>query len=257
MSIDGFDPTQRDAFVAFAPQAAARFYGVVQRVADKLHVEVSGVDNIPEGKALLVGNHAFGWDIAFAMSAVWHARHRPVWALGEHAWWKFPFVRRIAAAVGTVDGTPANAESLLAHGELVLVLPGGLREAVKPRELRYRLMWGNRYGFIRAALRAQAPIVPVASIGADELFDFVGSAYERGARWTHHAGLPIPLPRRILPIPHRVALSYHFGEAIAPIATAEHANDTATMRHMRWEVEGALHELIDVELARRAGVAVA
>jgi 1-acyl-sn-glycerol-3-phosphate acyltransferase len=256
MSFDGFEPTHSDAFVAFAPQTAERFYDVVERVARRLHVEVTGVENIPQGRALLVGNHAFGWDMAFAIAAVWKAHHRPVWTLGEHAWWKFPFVRRLAAAVGTVDGTPANAERLLENDELVLVLPGGLREAVKPRELRYRLLWGNRYGFIRAALGAQAPMVPVASVGADELFDFVGSAYERGERWTHRRGLPIPLPSRLVPIPHRVSLSFHFGQPIAPIAPADRANDATTTRRMRWEVEGALHELIDVELARRAGVAV-
>lgn len=257
MSIDGFDPTHKDAFVAFEPRAAQRFYRVVQHVARKLHVEVFGLENVPKGRALLVGNHAFGWDIAFAIAAVRNAHRRQVWTLGEHVWWKVPFVRRLAAAVGTVDGTQENVDRLLANDELVMVLPGGLREAVKPRELRYRLLWGKRYGFIRAALRAQAPIVPVASVGADELFDFVGSAYRRGERWTHHAGVPIPLPSRIFPIPHRVSLSFHFGEPIAPIASADFANDAATTRRMRWEVEGALHELIDVELARRAGVGVA
>jgi len=52
----------------------------------------------------------------------------------------------------------------LSHDQLVLVMPGGVREALKPRELRYRLLWGHRYGFVRAALRNQTPIVPVASV---------------------------------------------------------------------------------------------
>ena len=73
-----------------------------------------------------------------------------MWGLGEHAWWKVPFLRRLAAAVGTVDGNPGNVNRLLSADEVVLVLPGGLREAVKPRELRYRLLWGKRYGsFVR------------------------------------------------------------------------------------------------------------
>lgn len=59
-------------------------------------------------------------------------------------------------------------------GELVLVLPGGLCEAVKPHELRYRLLWGHRYGFVRAALRHGAPLVPVASLGADDIIHLVG-----------------------------------------------------------------------------------
>jgi hypothetical protein len=174
--------------------------------------------------------------------------------LGEHAWWKFPFLRRLAVAVGTVDGTPENVDSLLSHDELVLVLPGGLREAVKPRELRYRLLWGDRYGFVRAAIRNDCPIVPVAAIGADDLFDFVGNAFRRGERWLRRSGIPIPLPARILPIPHLVKLRFVIGEPIPCRFRPEEANDAAAVRSLRHEVEGALHELIEAELAARVGI---
>ncbi len=69
------------------------------------------------------------------------------------------------------------------------MLPGGLREAVKPSALRYRLLWGDRVGFVRAAIRNQAPVVPLATLGGDEIFDFVGDAYARGRRWLGPFGL--------------------------------------------------------------------
>jgi 1-acyl-sn-glycerol-3-phosphate acyltransferase len=142
---------------------------------------------------------------------------------------------------------------LLARDELVLVLPGGLREAVKPRELRYRLLWGHRYGFIRAAIRNQAPIVPLACIGADDLFDFVGNAYRRGERLLRRKGFPIPLPARILPIPHLVRLRFVFGDPIPPPPPVT-ALDEQAVRRFRHEVEGALHETMEIELARRVGI---
>ena len=144
MSIDGFREFQTQPFVAFSPTVARRFFSLVDRLSRRLNVEIVGLDNVPKGAALLVGNHTFGWDSIFPMSALWQ-RGRRVWVLGEHAWWRFPFLRRLAAAVGTVDGTMANVDRLLSQDELVLVLPGGLREALKPRELRYRLLWGRRY----------------------------------------------------------------------------------------------------------------
>jgi 1-acyl-sn-glycerol-3-phosphate acyltransferase len=257
MAIDGFLPAHRDAFVAFAPQVAARFFDSASWVSRRLRVEIRGVGNVPPGRAILVANHAFGWDVVFPMAAVWRDLGRHVWALGEHAWWRFPFVRRFAAAVGTVDGTPENADRLLAREELAIVLPGGLREALKPRELRYRLLWGHRYGFVRAAIRNQAPIVPLASIGADDLFDLVGNAFKRGERLLRRSGVPIPLPARILPIPHLVRLCFVFGEPIPPRARPEEANDPAVLRRVRHEVEGALHELIENELARRSGIDIA
>jgi 1-acyl-sn-glycerol-3-phosphate acyltransferase len=245
------------AHVCFDPRVAASFYRGVSWLSRRLRVDVRGLENVPADRALLVSNHSFGVDSILPMAAVWEGLGRPVWVLAEHAWWRIPLLRRLASAVGAVDGTPENADRLLANGELVLVLPGGLREAVKPRELRYRLLWGHRYGFIRAAIRNQTPIVPLASIGGDDMFDLVGDAYRRGERWLRHGGVPVPLPARILPIPHLVHLSFIFGEPVLPRASPEQADDPAVLRRLRHEVEGALHELIDNELARRAGLDLA
>jgi 1-acyl-sn-glycerol-3-phosphate acyltransferase len=237
------------------PSGLARsLYGTVERIGAALRVDIEGLENIPKGRALLVANHAFGWDVLFVMSHVFRERGRPLWVLGEHLFWRIPGLRTLARELNTVDGSRENLEQLLAHEQWVLVLPGGLREAVKPRELRYRLLWGERYGFIRAAIRQQAPIIPVAAIGADEIFDFVGDAYGRGRRWLGLERFPIPLPARLLPWPRRVPLRYVIGQALTPPAGPERADDELTVRRFRHEVAGALHELIDVALARRAGL---
>ena len=261
MTVDGFCAEDRDALRAFDPKTADLAYRAIDWVAAHWHIEIVGSDSLPEGGALIVANHAFGWDVMFPMAAVWRTQRRPIWALGEHLWWKVPYLRKLAAAVGTVDGVPDNADKLLARGELVLVLPGGLREAVKPRELRYRLLWGHRYGFIRSAIRSQVPIVPLLSIGADEIFDLVGNADTRGARWLGRAArwvgsphLPLPRVASLLPIPHRVHLKYVFGEPIFPRFSIDHENDLKALRSMRHEVEGALHEMIEQELAKRVGI---
>jgi 1-acyl-sn-glycerol-3-phosphate acyltransferase len=253
MTIDGYRPEDKDTGSAFDPQTADRFYAAVNAVARRLGVRVEGLENLPRGRALIVANHAFGWDVVFAMAAVWRLHRRPLWVLGEHLWWKVPFLRRVASEVGTVDGTPENVDRLLARDELVLVLPGGLREAVKPRELRYHLLWGQRYGFVRAAMRQQAPLIPLASVGTDELFDFVGNPYARGRRWLGHGAIPVPLPSRILPIPHRVRMRFLFGEPIPPRGR-QGDTELQVVRGLRREVEGALHELIETELARRLGI---
>jgi 1-acyl-sn-glycerol-3-phosphate acyltransferase len=256
MHLTRFTPARRQAFVGYDGDAARDFFERVEHLSKRLHIEVTGMENLPKGRALLVANHAFGWDIVFAMSAIRHHTGRPVFALGEHLWWRIPWLRRLAAAVGTVDGTPENTDRLLSHDELVVVMPGGLREAVKPRQLRYRLLWGERYGFIRAAIRNQAPLVPVAAIGADDWFDFEGDAVARGKRWLRFSGLPIPKPSRFLPIPHFRPLRYVIGEPIQPRAARDRECDPEVLKRLRREVEGALYELIDDALAKRAGVAI-
>ncbi len=223
---------------------------VLDRTGALLHVQISGLDRLPRGRALLVTNHAFGFDSAFLMARIEAVTRRRVWVLGEHAWWRIPGLRALAAAAGTVDGTPANADRLLSSDELVLVLPGGLRESLKPHELRYRLLWGNRYGFVRAAIRNGAPLVPVASLGADDMFDLVGNAFDRAHKL--HLPFPLPLPAHL---PHRAPIRYVVGEPIPVTGPAidDGTDDQSTVRRLRREVEGALHEMFEERLARQVG----
>ena len=247
--MSGFDPRKTRAFVGYDEERAARFWGLLEGLIDRWKIEVTGVENVPAGRALFVMNHAFGWDAMLPMAAIRRQTGRRVWALGEHLWWKVPFLRGLAAAVGTVDGSPENVDALLANDELVLVLPGGLREAVKPQELRYRLLWGKRFGFVRAAMRSEAPLVPIAGIGPDEWFDLVGDSFARGRRWLG-VDLPLPRPRWGLPILHAHKPSYVIGAPVSSTPLPGEDEDAAT-RRIRREVRGALEELIDEALAAR------
>ena len=71
----------------------------ISAIARWANVEVIGIERLPKGRALLVANHAFGWDIAFAMNAIERATGRAVFVLGEHLWWKVPVLRDLASAL--------------------------------------------------------------------------------------------------------------------------------------------------------------
>jgi hypothetical protein len=53
----------------------------------------------------------------------------------------------------------------------VLVFPGGAREVFKRKGEAYRLIWKERIGFVQMAAAHGYPIVPFASVGADEAYD--------------------------------------------------------------------------------------
>ncbi|WP_394842373.1 hypothetical protein LZC95_35545 [Pendulispora brunnea] len=82
----------------------------------------------------------------------------------------------------------------------------------------------------------------------------MGNAYGRGERWLRRSGIPIPLPAHVVAIPHLVPWRFVFGAPVSPRVAAQNANDHIAARCVRREVEGALHEIIEAELAERAGI---
>jgi 1-acyl-sn-glycerol-3-phosphate acyltransferase len=71
--------------------------------------------------------------------------------------------------IGCVAAHPANVHRLLHDEEqLVLVFPEGRKGTEKLFKNRYRLRRFGRGGFVEAAMRARAPIVPVCVVGAEE-----------------------------------------------------------------------------------------
>ena len=84
-------------------------------------------------------------------------------------------------------------EQLLEQGLLVVVAPGGMKEALRPREERYQVKWSDRKGFVRLALRTGAPLVMAACPKADDLYDVVDSDLTRRIYDQFH--LPIPMLR--------------------------------------------------------------
>jgi 1-acyl-sn-glycerol-3-phosphate acyltransferase len=156
-----------------------RVFGLVEQVLDFYYrywfrVEQEGIENVPsEGGALLVSNHsgALPPDAPMIMQAVRHehAEPRPVYMLGEH-WFKgYPGVGMLANKIGLVAAHPANAQRLLRDEQrLALVFPEGQKGSRKLYWQRYKLRRFGRGGFVRTAMRAGVPIVPVAVMGAEE-----------------------------------------------------------------------------------------
>ncbi|MDQ2622531.1 MAG: acyltransferase family protein [Actinomycetota bacterium] len=137
-------------------------------------VETEGIENVPaDGGALLVSNHsgALPPDGPMIMQAIRneHSNPRPVYMLGEH-WFKgYPGVSMFVNKMGLVPAHRANAQRLLNdEGRLAVVFPEGQKGTRKVYWQRYQLRRFGRGGFVRTAIRARVPIVPIALIGGEE-----------------------------------------------------------------------------------------
>ena len=136
--------------------------------------EVEGIENVPAaGGALLVSNHsgALPPDAAMIAKAIReeHAQPRPLNITVEHFFKGYPGFSMLIPKIGCVPAHPANVHRLLFDEEqLVLAFPEGRKGTEKLYKDRYRLRRFGRGGFVEAAMRARAPIVPVCVVGAEE-----------------------------------------------------------------------------------------
>ena len=134
--------------------------------------EVRGFEEIPDqGPFLVVGNHSGGAtppDLPILMTKWWAERgvEEPVYGLFHTMMIGMPGLGPSLHKAGALEAGWDNAEAVLGEGGIVIVYPGGDREALRPFADRDRIDFGDRKGFIRLALRAGVPIVPAVSCGA-------------------------------------------------------------------------------------------
>jgi 1-acyl-sn-glycerol-3-phosphate acyltransferase len=212
-------------------------------------VDTVGVANVPAaGRAMLVANHAgiLPWDGTMMSLAIQREHPQPRFPRFLVLDWAFtlPLVSVVMRKVGGVVASPYNASRLLEQDELVAVFPEGAKGAGKDFSERYRLQRFGRGGFVEIALRAGAPIIPVAVVGSEEIYPKIG---ESGllARAIGAPYFPItptfPLLGLLGTIPLPSKWRIEFGE---PINTHDYGPDAADDRALVFELSERVHDEI-------------
>lgn len=207
--------------------------------------EIRGLDRVPEGPALLVGNHSGGTmsPDSFVLGVALYRTHGvecvPYW-LGHDMVVKLPLFRRLVP-LGVVRASRTVAHSLFGAGRKVLVYPGGEQETLRTWAERDRIVFAGRTGYIRLALRERVPVVPVVVAGAHEVFVVLGAGETlarvlltkllfRVKTWPLTLSLPWGLtagpPPLYLPFPVRM-----LGEVLEPIMFEPNGPEAARDEH--------------------------
>lgn len=142
-------------------------------------VTVNGSRHVPEqGRALLVANHSgvLPFDGAMLALALYNetASQRLPRALADSWFPTLPFISILLQKTGQTPAHPLTAMRLLEQEELVVVFPEGTKGVGKPFSQRYQLQRFGRGGFVKVALQTGAPIIPVAIVGAEEIYPMIG-----------------------------------------------------------------------------------
>jgi 1-acyl-sn-glycerol-3-phosphate acyltransferase len=250
--VEGEAPYDRFGYSPEAMKTTFLVFHTLYRLYFRVRSE--GHEHIPdEGPAVLAGNHGGLLPFDAAMAIIDGALHtdppRLIRTVVDRWAGALPWVNIFYARVGQIVGTRENFAKLLDDGQLILAFPEGIEGMRKTIAHRYRLQ-KFRVGFIEQALRARAPIVPVAFIGSDDqspiLFDIKPLARRLGLPvapitptfpWFGPLGLlPYPVSYRII---YGEPLRYH--ERFGP----EAADDSRLVRYLANQVRRNVQLLID------------
>jgi 1-acyl-sn-glycerol-3-phosphate acyltransferase len=221
-------------------------------------VETYGMENLPDGRALLISNHAgqVAIDAAMIGTAMVLEREPPriVRGMGEYWLPTVPFVNEIMSRTGSVVGTPKNCIDLLRVEEAVIAFPEGIRGMNKLFSERYRLQPFG-FGFMRLALATKAPIVPIAVVGSEEQAPSIANLSGLG-RLLGMPAFPITLtwpllgPLGLLPLP--VKYRIYFGKPLR--FEGDPDDEDAVIERKVKRVVNTIQSMLDAGLRERAGI---
>ena len=237
----------------FSPEFVKRVLPIATLVhKGYFRVEVSGIENVPTNRVLLIANHSgqLPFDgMMIATSLILEADPpRMVRSMVEKWVPTLPFVSTFLARCGQITGLPENCRRLLEADETILVFPEGARGISKTFDKRYQLQAFGQ-GFMRLALETNTPIVPVSVVGAEEQAPSfynvrpIAKALNMPA-FPITPTFPLLFPLGLLPLP--VKYRIHFGE---PLHFSGNANDEdAVIRQkvetVRSSIQSTLHTMV-------------
>jgi 1-acyl-sn-glycerol-3-phosphate acyltransferase len=214
--------------------------------------------------ALLVGNHTVMGlvDAPLMVLGILRRRGIAIRSLGDHVHFRIPGWRALLAHWGVVEGTPEACRALMRRRETILVFPGGAREVFKRKGEKYRLLWGDRLGFVRLAVEHGYPIVPFGAVGAEECFDILLDAGDVLAtplvgallqRFVPRIDELPPLVRGLgpTPLPRPERFYFAFGSPIETCRLVGRQDDAVLCAAVRDQVRAAVEGRIAFLLAER------
>ena len=166
------------------PKQVARTF--MKPITTLLQTECHGLENVPPGgdgssssrtsqASLFVMNHSLmGLEMAPFVNTLYQEKDIFVRGLADHFHFASPHGHVLREVFGAVDGTRENVDILMSHNQNVLVYPGGGHEILKHSSVpKCKLLWKERLGFARMAIKYGYPIIPCAAVGTEDMLDIM------------------------------------------------------------------------------------
>jgi 1-acyl-sn-glycerol-3-phosphate acyltransferase len=225
---------------------------------DYFRVETTGLEHVPmDGAAVLAANHggaAIPYDALMLQMAVANEAPLPrrVRVIGTEIFNMIPIYSHLYRKSGAAYAAKEDAMWVLENGHLLGVFPEGVQGFQKSGSDAYRLKRFGRGGFVKLAMRAGAPIVPVAIMGSED----VHPALFTSKRLAQLVRLVFPQQRVdemavwLNPIPLPVRWHIRFLEPIEVGPATDHPDRLAVLE-ISEAVRSRVQKALDILLSER------
>ncbi len=198
---------------AFNPKLTGKAARLYLPVLEKYHrAKFLGLDNIPQTPFLGVGNH--GGLHFMPESLLWLTKYHSM----DNRVHMVTLIHNISHKLGRmlklplyhfglIEANPEKALEALQTGFAVTVYPGSDRDNSKPFNERYKINFFDHTGYVKLALKAHVPILPIVGIGGAETL-FVASA---GEEFAEKSGLKKLLKLHTWPVYWSFPFGWHIG----------------------------------------------
>jgi 1-acyl-sn-glycerol-3-phosphate acyltransferase len=240
------DGMRDDVWDAHPDRNLVRAVRPLVQALSRLHpLRIEGVENVPHGAALLVGNHGMlGYESPFFFERVFAATGRLPVGLADRWFFRVPLLRDLLMRLGGAYGSIGNGLRALRRGELVVCYPGGAREVFKTEQQKYQCLWHRSVGFVRLAIATGAPMVPFAAAGVDDTYRVLMHVRGSGKLLMGSCQYDLPLVWGLGPFPRPVPFWFRVGAPILP-PKGIRASDVATVLDIHREVWGRTQNMVD------------
>jgi 1-acyl-sn-glycerol-3-phosphate acyltransferase len=178
-------------------------------------MEMEGWERLPEPPALLIGIHSgapFVWD-AWTVGIQWW-RHfgdeRIMHGTAHDALMAAPGIGGFFRRMGVLPAAPDSISGALAAGHDVALWPGGEIDSLRPWTKRDEAILAGRKGFVRMAIKAGVPIVPISTVGGPDSMPVITSGRKLAK------ALQIDKLARIKVFPIAISAPWGIGPAMLP-----------------------------------------
>jgi 1-acyl-sn-glycerol-3-phosphate acyltransferase len=230
-------------------------------------MEVEGWEHVPEPPVLLIGIHSgapFVWD-AWTVGIHWWRRfgsERPLHGTAHDALMAAPLIGSYFRKMGVLPAAPDSIATALAADRDVAIWPGGEVDSLRAWKDRDKAVLAGRAGFVKTAIKAGVPIVPISTVGGPDAMPvlFTGRRIARALQLDRLARLkmfPVALsapwgisPALLPEIPFPAKIRTAFQPPVEVDSDPERAEDDDYVERKYREVRDSIQHGMDA-LARR------